>query len=523
MRILQLSISDSAGHYINGTNDIGDFGVQIFTGGNSSGLSWKGEVYFDNISFLGKKPTVLADFLGNLGGPNGTMFQNQWTNGWVDSVFWFEGPVGGNSGVAGIKLKDGSVSTGFNAFGNQPDPGYNAIGQNFLVFWVYVDTTFPDTFSVQTWAQSDPSWNWPPHGPETYSGSVIPKMKWFPIYFDLAQASFRDTVSGSYFNSYFNETQKLRKYGIQVGGSAGVDWKGTIYVDNVQLLNNVVSIPTPPPVWTAANFDSAKYGLQGFYVPSYASGGIQRFLDLTTARPGYVLQGNLNISSTSKTFAIACDNIPMQNAAGDSFAISISLGVYLPAQMPKNGVVKFFVTDGTDSICVVDTTGKTIGNGNWKDMKIDKLDSLAQLGEFDPTKPARLGIAIYYPAPYDTMKWTGKIEFDDLKITGIIYPTQAITSVKKTDEIVRQFELYHNYPNPFNPTTNIKYDIARDSRVSLRVYDIIGREVITLVNEFQSVGSYEVTFNASRFASGIYLFKIEAGEFSKTHKMVFMK
>ena len=85
------------------------------------------------------------------------------------------------------------------------------------------------------------------------------------------------------------------------------------------------------------------------------------------------------------------------------------------------------------------------------------------------------------------------------------------------------FVLNQNYPNPFNPSTNISYEIPKSSFVSLKVYDIIGKEVRTLVNENQSAGSYVVNFDASKLSSGIYIYQLNAGEYSKTMKMICLK
>ena len=90
-------------------------------------------------------------------------------------------------------------------------------------------------------------------------------------------------------------------------------------------------------------------------------------------------------------------------------------------------------------------------------------------------------------------------------------------------EIPKQFELYQNYPNPFNPTTVIRYGIPKESIVKLVVYNILGEMVKTLVENKQKAGSYEVNFNASNLATGIYIYRIQAGQFVETKKMVLMK
>jgi hypothetical protein len=85
------------------------------------------------------------------------------------------------------------------------------------------------------------------------------------------------------------------------------------------------------------------------------------------------------------------------------------------------------------------------------------------------------------------------------------------------------FSLHQNYPNPFNPATNIKFQIPISSFVTLRVFDLLGREVATLVNEEMRPGSYERTFDASGLSSGIYFYRLRAGSFVETKKLVVLK
>ncbi len=90
-------------------------------------------------------------------------------------------------------------------------------------------------------------------------------------------------------------------------------------------------------------------------------------------------------------------------------------------------------------------------------------------------------------------------------------------------EIPKVYSLYQNYPNPFNPSTQIEYALPKQSLVSIKIFDILGREVSNLVNEVKPAGSYQVTFNASNLPSGIYYYKINAGEFSDVKKMILIK
>ena len=98
-----------------------------------------------------------------------------------------------------------------------------------------------------------------------------------------------------------------------------------------------------------------------------------------------------------------------------------------------------------------------------------------------------------------------------------------VTGDIEAETIPTEFALYQNYPNPFNPGTVIKYEVPENSFVSLKVFDLLGKELVTLVNEEKSAGSYDVKFNAGQFASGFYIYTINAGDFTSTKKMLLMK
>ena len=89
--------------------------------------------------------------------------------------------------------------------------------------------------------------------------------------------------------------------------------------------------------------------------------------------------------------------------------------------------------------------------------------------------------------------------------------------------IPTQFALEQNYPNPFNPATTIKFSIPEVSKVTLKIYDILGREVSTLVNEVRNAGNHEVNFDASNLASGMYIYSIKAGDYTASKKMMLLK
>ena len=83
--------------------------------------------------------------------------------------------------------------------------------------------------------------------------------------------------------------------------------------------------------------------------------------------------------------------------------------------------------------------------------------------------------------------------------------------------------LSQNYPNPFNPSTVLRWQQPETGIITLKIYDVLGREVITLVNEELSAGKHEVIFDASQFSSGIYFYQLKAGSFVQTKKMILIK
>lgn len=89
--------------------------------------------------------------------------------------------------------------------------------------------------------------------------------------------------------------------------------------------------------------------------------------------------------------------------------------------------------------------------------------------------------------------------------------------------VVDNYKLDQNYPNPFNPLTMITYQLPKDEMVTLKVYDMLGKEIATLVNEFKTAGRYDVAFDGSKLSSGIYFYTMNSGEFMATKKLVLIK
>ncbi len=108
--------------------------------------------------------------------------------------------------------------------------------------------------------------------------------------------------------------------------------------------------------------------------------------------------------------------------------------------------------------------------------------------------------------------------------SGLFKSSSSITAViHQTKEQPASFSLLQNYPNPFNPLTNIRYSISSSQKITLTVYDLLGREVATLVNELKSPGTYKAQFDGSKYASGTYFYRLTAGNYVEIKKMVLLK
>jgi WD40 repeat protein len=120
-------------------------------------------------------------------------------------------------------------------------------------------------------------------------------------------------------------------------------------------------------------------------------------------------------------------------------------------------------------------------------------------------------------SPYsDTM-------FVSTETHGVLKVWNFVTSARENPNVPDRTELFQNYPNPFNPTTTIRFEIPHSSFVTVKVFDVLGREVATLVNEEMRAGRYERIFDGGNFASGIYVYHLNADNYVATRKLVLIK
>jgi hypothetical protein len=109
---------------------------------------------------------------------------------------------------------------------------------------------------------------------------------------------------------------------------------------------------------------------------------------------------------------------------------------------------------------------------------------------------------------------------DNVKISVYDVGTDV---AERVDDLPLEFSLLQNYPNPFNPNSDIRYQIAEFRMVRLAVYDLLGREVAVLVNEKKAPGTYQVRFDATGLPSGVYFYRMQAGSYTETKRMLLVR
>ncbi len=258
------------------------------------------------------------------------------------------------------------------------------------------------------------------------------------------------------------------------------------------------------------NFNSAKTWLQ----PALNSSSIgidsnsTKFLTLYGSSPEGSYLGKLFyvFNGDSSGICILQDlNSPSLGSTNrDNF------GVWINGDLSYNSVGAMFTINGDENIKVnLDTLNWT----GWKFIKIPFSD-ITSSGE------------ILFKGLYIKHEVDGS-DSNQVSFAGVQYNDPDVESVsnKNNNSVPLAFRLAQSYPNPFNPSTTIQYTIPKQSLVSLRIYDSLGREVATLVNEVEQAGKYSVEFNADKFkiTSGIYFYTLKAGEYIRTKKLVLMK
>ena len=200
-------------------------------------------------------------------------------------------------------------------------------------------------------------------------------------------------------------------------------------------------------------------------------------------------------------------NLLLVNKTGNDFSqeTDVNFGAWIYGDN-SNNYLKFGVSnDSTLSDAVI------TDSLNWTGWKFKSIN-VAKLSNPDSV--------IYYGI--EIIKNVNGSRIGEFYLDDILY-SSTTTDVSDNRGIVESYALFQNYPNPFNPSTNIKYNLLNSGKVSLKIYDMLGREVATLVNQFESAGLHSVNFNASKLSSGVYFYVLRTANFTSTKKLVLIK
>ncbi len=201
-----------------------------------------------------------------------------------------------------------------------------------------------------------------------------------------------------------------------------------------------------------------------------------------------------------------------------------------------------FIADDSGSLIVKGMSGSALEGTAFNYAQVYEVGYPDEIGVYGGSTLCmeysnNTGAGIQYSGQFGTSSKIGKIIYlgfplettaDDSSFNSVIsksadYFFTNVSSVSSEDINPLKFNLLQNYPNPFNPSTKIKYSVSSQQLVTLKVYDILGKEVATLVNEVKQPGKYEINYNAIYLSSGVYIYKLSAGNFSETKKMILLK
>jgi len=161
----------------------------------------------------------------------------------------------------------------------------------------------------------------------------------------------------------------------------------------------------------------------------------------------------------------------------------------------------------------------TFDNITYNKSNVDEYNNTGYLVDCSGIESGDYFLRLFTTVSKDVNLFISDFQRDDINLEK----SNLIKRNFKGEGLPTTYELAQNYPNPFNPSTTIKYQLPKDGIVTLKVYDILGSEVATLVNEQKTAGRYEVSFNASQLASGVYIYRLQSGEYISSRKMMLLK
>jgi hypothetical protein len=503
--LTQAGINDPTFNLVTGNIFLTGIQVDNYAGD----FTWQDSMLVDNVALVGAQPVPVANFESGLGG-----FANVNFGPALKNVARVPDPTAKSSGVMQLSWVFPADTNSKGAVGLQESGGLAVGGARFITYWIYLaDSTMPDSFAVSVFAQDNKNYAY--HAATTLAKS-IPRKTWYPLSLDLAQTAVSDPKFDLVGGNIFLTGIQIDSYDY-TGTFPG--WKDSLYIDNVVLLT--YTVPPPAKKLVVDNFQTMG-DVGGFSTQSFgpAFTVLANGVDTTNAANRVLaVTASFDTGTVKNKGAMARGSFAFFKQ-GDTSATDITVDVFVPSSMPDSARFDLVLSGAaTNNAWVQDEFmlgTPSFQKGAWNTLDFNISKHIADASITNPRLTATFYVQVYYTPG---KKWSGTIFFDNLTLLGI----DALTGVAQNPATPYQYRLYNNYPNPFNPSTTVRYELKQEGPVSLKIYDVLGREVATLVNERESAGPHSVVFEADRFATGAYFYTLRAGAFVKTGKMMLLK
>ncbi len=317
-------------------------------------------------------------------------------------------------------------------------------------------------------------------------------------------------TTGNSIATYSNTSQSMVDIG-STGGGNNWDFTGLTY--NVSATFESVDPSTTTYISDFSGADVCTHNVS-------SSGGIQ--IDIWSyykLNGRYDLMGTASTNSSQASVVTETKNNPYRQEYVDGITYNSNWMQTFTQSMTVNGT-----STGSSNVsisAVVDAYGTMTlpGGMSYDALRIKETTTVGSntnvTFSFVTKSGAHVEVSAADPNPSDH----GTISADNTSYNGAL----ITTGINEVSTLPKNFNLKQNYPNPFNPSTKIVYSLPKRSLVKLKIYDILGEKVATLVNEVESAGVHRINFTANELASGFYIARLNSGSFSKTIKMTLLK
>jgi hypothetical protein len=339
------------------------------------------------------------------------------------------------------------------------------------------------------------------------------------IAYDIIQTDDGGYIAAGYTVSFGYNQIWPHMYFVKLNESSLLEWSKTVGGTSSDFANSIARTADGGFVAAGSSFS---YGttpsIPDIYIVKFDSDGNTCH---NTASPQSQTATGGNSSSPNPIMVFPSILVHEPSPILSSGGIETNICLFIPVELTS-----FTSSVSGNNVILSWVTASEINNSGFEvQRKVNRLQSTVSNSEFETIGfvegNGTTTVTIYYSFE-DKNLAAGKY-FYRLKQIDFDGTFEYSNVIEVEVNIPAEFSLLQNYPNPFNPSTTIEYQIPSDGFVSLTIYNTIGQEVSTLLNENQSAGKYSITFEADKLPSGLYFYKLNSGEFSSTKKMLLLK